>query len=201
MGLSIEKSPVQIAIAAWEWDKQLGESDINVLVSDIIRLHPQSTHIDKKITGHYVNSILANNQAKREGYHEALLCDYEGNIAEGAAQNFFIVQNGILKTPRLGTILPGITRDMVIQLARDNDIQIEQVTLVWDDIVQADEAFFTGTATEITPIRTITHQKKGTKTFMHDNCAGPITTAIIDAFKKVVGAKDDKYNSWLTFID
>ena len=201
MGMGIDEGPVHVAISAWEWEKQLGESAINVLISDIIRLHPQSTHIDKKISGHYVNSILANRQAKKLGYDAALLFDYRENIAEGAAQNFFIVQNGVVKTPPLGSILPGITRNIILQLARDQQIPVEETTLVWDDIVKADEAFFCGTATEITPIKSITHAKRETKKFIYDNFVGPITITIIDSFKKVIDAKNEKYNTWLTFID
>jgi len=110
MSLDITHAPVQVAISMWPWAKHLGDDAISIKTSPFIRPHPRSTFVDKKINGHYINSILAHMDAKKSGYDEALLLDYNNNLAEGAAANIFLVKDNVLKTPQLGSILPGITR-------------------------------------------------------------------------------------------
>ncbi|MEK6823113.1 MAG: branched-chain amino acid transaminase, partial [Nanoarchaeota archaeon] len=152
MGLTPKGAAINVAIACWPWPAFLGDKPIKVKTSSFIRIHPKSTHADAKITGHYINSLLAAQEAHAEGYDEALLLDWEGFVAEGPGENVFAVKDGVLYTPPLGAILPGITRDSVITIARDLGIEVRQMTLTPQDLRNAEELFFTGTAVEVAPI-------------------------------------------------
>jgi len=204
MGLDIRKAPVNVAIIVWPWGKYLGES-VKVKVSSFIRIHPYSTDASAKITGHYINSILAGLEARKQGYHEALLLDYKGDVAEGPGENFFFIKNNLFKkkvdqkgkikatiyTPKLGNILPGITRDAVKKIAKELKLKVVEKDLHVNEIKKADEAFFTGTAAEITPISKIDKTKLK---------IGPITKQIQEKFYKIVNAQDKKYIKWLSFV-
>ncbi|MCH7618627.1 MAG: branched-chain amino acid transaminase [Candidatus Marinimicrobia bacterium] len=193
MGLRPEGAPVNLSIAVWHWDNYLGTESVNVKTSSFMRFHPKSSITTSKIAGNYVNSIFASAEATSEGYDEALLLDYEGKVAEGPGENIFIVSNGHLFTPPPGNILTGITRDSVMTIAEDLGIRVEEKPLTLDEIYDADEAFFTGTAAEIAPIKSLDdHALK--------NSLGPVTEKIRRSFFNIVNGKDDKYKSWLTVV-
>lgn len=154
MSLAAAKE-ASIMICAWEWDAYLGHKLLKVCVSDYERPNPKSTPIEAKVSGNYVNSILATTAAKAKGFDEALLLDMYGNIAEAPGANIFIEKNGRLYTPPLGNILPGITRATVIELCRILDIELIEKHLTVKDLKHADSAFFCGTATEIAGIATV----------------------------------------------
>lgn len=174
-----EDLPVEVIVACWPWGDYLPVKSVDVKTSSFIRIHPKSTIADAKISGHYINSILAGLAIKNTHYHEALLLDAEGYVAEGSAENIFIVKNGQLITPPVGTILEGITRNTVIEIANYYHIPVEQHQFTKQEIMQADEAFFSGTAVEITAVRSL------------DDCiiasgeTGPITKKIQAAYKKI----------------
>ena len=156
-------------------------------------MHPKSTSTDAKISGNYINSIFAGVDAVSQGYDEALLLDFEGNVAEGPGENIFIVKNGELFTPPGGKILSGITRDSLMTIAKDLGYSSQEKQMKVEDIYDADEAFFTGTAAEVTPIASLDdHPMK--------NPLGPITKILSAAFLDIVKGKNEKYKSWLTYI-
>lgn len=194
MGLNPEGAPVEAVIVCWPWGKYLGHDAVKVKISDYIRIHPKSSVTDAKICGHYVNSILAVLALRDSDYHEALLLDYEGNVAEGPGENLFIVKDGILITPPLGTILAGITRNTVQTLAKDMGYEFREETLKPDDLFEADEAFFTGTAAEITPIASIDDHVYG------DGNPGPISRQIREAYMDIVHGRSPDYEHYLTHI-
>ncbi|MBW2980193.1 branched-chain amino acid transaminase [Candidatus Woesearchaeota archaeon] len=195
MGLDPHGAPVNCSIAVWPWGSYLGEDAVKVKTSNFMRIHPKTTHAASKICGHYVNSIFASCEAKAEGYQEALLLDYQGNIAEGPGENFFIIKDGKLLTPKLGNILEGITRKSIIQLAKDEGIEVEETTLTPEDMKNADEAFFTGTAAEVSPIASLDDKQIG------DSKAGPITSKIKEKFLDIVHGKNPKYEDWLSYVN
>jgi branched-chain amino acid aminotransferase len=168
---------------------------IKVKLSRYIRNHPRATIASAKVCGHYVNSILASQEAKAAGYSEALLLDYNGYVAEGPGENLFLVKDGILRTPPLGTILPGITRASVMQMACDLGYEVDEAPLTAEDLKGADEAFFTGTAAEITPIHQVDETPIGA------GKTGPVTSVIQKAFYAIVEGRNERYHGWLTFVD
>ncbi len=189
MGLNPKGCPSQTAIINWPWRAYLGGGKpIETSISDYIRIHPQSTVIDAKISGCYFNSILSTLDA--EDVDESILLDYEGYVAEGPGENIFIVKNGKLLTPSRGTILPGITRESVIEIASDLGIEVEEKKITVEELKEADEAFFVGTAAEICPIGKIDNQEIKT---------GEITKKIKKEFKKIT--RGEKYLKWLTFCE
>jgi branched-chain amino acid aminotransferase len=196
MGVSPKGARVHVAIAAWPWGAYLGadalEKGIRVKTSSFARHHINVTMARAKFAGTYANSILANQEATMDGYDEALLLDVDGFVAEGSGENIFIVKNGKLYEPELTSALVGITRDSVITMARDFGLEVEARRLTRDDVYIADEAFFTGTAAEVTPIRELDNRMIGS-----GQC-GPITKKLQAAFFDVVNGKNAKYQSWLT---
>ncbi|MET3113938.1 branched-chain amino acid aminotransferase [Pedobacter sp. CG_S7] len=154
MSLS-EPTGVSIMICAWDWEAYLGNQLLNVGISSYQRPNPKSIPIDAKISAHYVNSILASTEAKKRGFNEALLLDMNNNIAEAPGANIFIEKNGTLYTPPAGHILPGITRTTVMQLCQRLDIECQEMVLTVADLMNADSAFFCGTATEIAGINAV----------------------------------------------
>ena len=150
-----ETFDTHLMLAAWEWEPYSGDDPLRVIVSSFERPNPKSVPIDAKISGHYINSILATNEAKRHGYDEALLLDSNGYVAEGPGANFFFVKEGIIYTPALGNILPGITRATIIEYAMELGYPVVEKFFRVDEIVGAEAAFFTGTATEIASISSI----------------------------------------------
>lgn len=189
---------VHLAIITWRWGSYLGdgahENGIRVKVSTFNKFHINSFLVKGKVVGHYVNSVLAKIEAKREGYKEAILLDHLGYVAEGSGENIFIVRNKEIVTPgEDATILGGITRDSVICLARDLGIPVIQSRLTRNDLYLADEVFFSGTAAEVTPIVEIDRRVIG------DGVPGPITRQIQNAFTEVVSGNNPKYYHWLNF--
>ena len=193
MGLRPTGSPVNLSIAVWPWDSYLGANPINVKISPYIRIHPQSTSMDAKITGNYVNSTFAGVDAISNGYEEALLLDFEGNVAEGPGENIFIVKNDIVYTPPKGKILAGITRDSIITIAEDFGYSVQEKVLKPEDVYDADEAFFTGTAAEVTAIASLDDHPMKFQT-------GPITKKLSDTFLSIVKGLNEKYKNWLTIV-
>ncbi len=198
MGLYPKGNPISVAIAAWPWGAYLGddgiEKGIRIQVSSFTRHHVNSTMTRAKVCGYYVNSQIAKKEAIAGGFDEALLLDAEGYVSEGSGENIFIVRNGRIKTTPLTTILEGITRDSIITIARDNKIPVIEERFTRDEVYIADEAFFTGTAAEVTPIREIDNRKIGT------GSRGTITRKLQSIFFDIVKGKNKKYASWLTAI-
>lgn len=158
-----------VFMAAWKWEKYLGDKPLNVMLSSFQRPNPKSCHVEAKVVGHYTNSILATQEAKKLGYDEALLLDMHGNVAEGPGANFFYEKDDILYTPPAGNILPGITRATIIELAKELDITVVEKHFTIEEVYKADNAFFVGTAVEVAPIASINGEKfKG----LWENSAG-----------------------------
>lgn len=196
MGVSPKGAKVHVAIAAWPWGAYLGEEalaqGIRVKVSSYARQHVNVTMPRAKVATTYANSIIANAEALQDGYDEALLLDTEGFVAEGAGENIFIVKDGVLCEPEIASALTGITRSTVHALAADLGIPVVTKRLTRDDIYIADEAFFTGTAAEVTPIREVDNRKIGA------GRRGPVTEKLQTAFFDLVSGRNAKYAHWLT---
>jgi branched-chain amino acid aminotransferase len=196
MGVSPKGAQVHVAVAAWPWGAYLGaeglEKGIRVKTSSYARHHVNVTMARAKFAATYANSILANAEAVDHGYDEALLLDVDGFVAEGAGENLFIVKNGRLYEPEIASALMGITRDTVITLARELGYEVTSRRLTRDDVYIADEAFFTGTAAEVTPIRELDGRTIG------EGRRGPVTTRIQQLFFDVVHGKVAKHRDWLT---
>lgn len=150
---------VSIMICAWEWGAYLGDKQLRLTISSYCRPHPRSIKIEAKVCGHYVNSILATSEAKEKGYDEALLLDSDGYLAEGPGANLFFEKDGVLLTPKLGNILPGITRATVLELAEKLNIKVKQGLYNPQDLLNADSAFYCGTAAELIGIESVDHKK------------------------------------------
>jgi branched-chain amino acid aminotransferase len=198
MGINNRHNPVNVAIAVWPWGAYLGEGalaeGIRVCVSSFTRHHVNVMITKAKIVGNYANSQLAKMEALAAGYDEALLLDVQGNISEGSGENIFIVRRGELKTPPLTSILEGITRNSIIDLARHLGLQVQESIFSRDELYIADEAFFTGTAAELTPIREVDNRTIG------GGRPGPVTHRLQQAFFRVVQGKDDTFKEWLTYL-
>ena len=195
MGLKPRDCPVHVAIATWPWGAYLPHELVDIKISKYIRIHPSSTVADAKINGHYVNSIMASNDIRDTKYHEALFLDYKGNVAEGPGENFFMVKAGKLITPARGTILPGITRDTVIQIAKKFGIETIEESFTPDEMFTAEEAFYTGTAAEVAPIRSIDDRVFG------NGLVGPITEKIKTAYLDTVYGRNPEFNHFLTYVE
>ena len=196
MGLRADDLKVHCIVAAWEWGAYMGTENlangIRVRTSSYTRHHVNSTMCKAKVNGHYVNSMLALQEATRDGYDEALLLDPQGFVAEGSGENVFIVKDGILYTPELSSALDGITRKTIISVAGDLNIPVVEKQISRDEVCIADEAFFTGTAAEVTPIRELDNRAIG------DGSRGPVTEKLQSAYFKIVHGESDKYTHWLT---
>lgn len=198
MGLAHTKAPVQTAIAAWEWGAYLGdeglEKGIKVKISSFARNSVKSQMGKAKASSNYLNSQMANFEAKEAGYDEALLLDEDGFIAEGSGECFFIIQDGKIITPPNDNSLVSITQDSVIKIAKDLGYEVLRERITRDQAYTADEAFFTGTAAEITPINNIDARVIG------NGGRGKITKILQDAYFDVVYGRNEKYSSFLTYI-
>jgi len=196
MGVSAKGNTIHVAIAAWPWGAYLGEDGmergIRVKTSSFTRHHVNVSLVRAKASGYYINSILANQEATGLGYDEALLLDTEGYVSEGSGENVFIVRNGVIYTPDLASCLDGITRDATLTIARDLGIEVREKRITRDEMYCADEAFFTGTAAEVTPIRELDDRVIG------EGSRGPVTKRIQDTFFAAVHGTDEKYKKWLT---
>jgi branched-chain amino acid aminotransferase len=193
MGLNPKGANIDCAIIVWPWGKYLKDK-VKVKISKFIRLHPKSVISSAKICGYYVNSIFATLEAEKEKFDEALLLDYKGIVGEGPGENIFIVKNKKLFTPKLGSILPGITRDSIIKIAKDMKIRVIEKDISVKELKNCDEAFFTGTAAEITPIYQIDDK------VINNGEIGEITKILQERFYKIVHGEDRRYKNWLTYI-
>ncbi|MCX7209516.1 MAG: branched-chain amino acid transaminase [Burkholderiales bacterium] len=198
MGVSARGNTIHVSIAAWPWGAYLGEDGlargIRVKTSSFTRHHVNVSMVRAKASGYYINSILANQEVTADGYDEALLLDTDGYVSEGAGENVFIVKAGKIYTPDLASCLDGITRDSVLTMARDMGIEIIEKRITRDEMYCADEAFFTGTAAEVTPIRELDNRTIG------EGSRGPITEKLQALFFDVVAGKAPQYNHWLTLV-
>lgn len=194
MGLNPKGAPAEVAIACWPWGAYLPPEGIHVKITKYIRIHPKSTVCDAKICGHYVNSILSVQEIEGTKYREAMLLDFEGNIAEGPGENFFMVKDGIIYTPPLGAILNGITRATIIEVAEDLGYKVVEKTISPEVAFNADEAFYTGSAAEVSPIKSIDDNPIG------NGKTGPITEKIRDTYMNIVFGRTKKYEHYLTYI-
>lgn len=198
MGVYPGENPIKLAIAAWKWGSYLGDdalaNGMRACVSSFTRHHVNVSMTRGKISGYYVNSILAKREAKANGYDEAILLDPEGYVSEGTGENIFIVRKGRLKTTPLTSILEGITRNAVIELAREQGLIVLEERFTRDEMYIADEVFVTGTAAELTPVREIDQRRIGT------GKPGPVTAALQKRFFSIVRGEDASHDSWLTRV-
>ncbi|MFW5731083.1 MAG: branched-chain amino acid transaminase [Desulfonatronovibrionaceae bacterium] len=196
MGVHPARNPVHLIIATWPWGAYLGEEalkkGIRVKTSSFNRHHVNVMMTKAKVSGNYVNSVLAKREAVADGYDEALMLDVDGYVAEATGENIFIIKNSKLKTSPLGPILGGITRDSIITLARDMGYEVTEQRFTRDEIYMADEAFFCGTAAELTPIREVDRRTIGS------GAAGPTSLLLQSEYFKVVHGDNLKYAGWLT---
>ncbi len=198
LGISAKDNTIHAMIAAWPWGAYLGEDGINkgirVKTASFTRHHVNVSLVRAKASGYYINSILANQEAVSNGYDEALLLDTEGFVSEGSGENVFIVRDNKIYTPDLASCLDGITRNSVITLAEDLGFKVIEKRITRDEFYTCDEAFFTGTAAEITPIRELDNRTIGS------GVRGPVTTQLQSLFFDVVAGKTAKYTNWLTYL-
>ncbi|KEP99945.1 Branched-chain amino acid aminotransferase/4-amino-4-deoxychorismate lyase [Snodgrassella alvi SCGC AB-598-J21] len=198
LGVAPDQNDVQVIVAAWPWGAYLGEEGmqkgIRVQISSFTRHHPNITMIKAKANGNYMNSIMANTEATRNGYDEAIMLDSNGFVAEGSGENIFIVNDGKLYTPALDAALDGITRRTVMAIAADMNLTVTEKHITRDEVYCADEVFFTGTAAEVTPIREVDGRIIGC------GSRGTLTTEIQQRYFDIVHGKNTKYESWLTYI-
>ncbi len=197
MGINPLKVPVDVAIAVWPWGTYLGDdglkNGITAKISSFQRISPNIMPPNAKPTGQYINSILAKIEVLKSGYDEAILLDFRGFISEGPGENLFIVRDGIVYTPpEHASILPGITRDSVIKILKDMNYEVREVDITRGFLYLVEEAFFTGTAAEITPIREIDDREIGKP--------GPITKKVQEKFFDIVKGKEKKYEGWLEYV-
>lgn len=196
MGVYPGANPIHTIIAVWPWGAYLGpealEMGIRCKTSSFARMHANTLMSKAKAAGNYVNSILAKVEAKEDGYDEAVMLDTNGFVAEASGENIFMVHDGVIKTPPLTSILGGITRSSIITLARDLGYTVEEQLFTRDELYIAEEAFFTGTAAELTPIREVDRRVIGA------GRAGAVTKHIQQEFFKIVKGENPKYASWLS---
>jgi len=199
MGLRAHNLQVHLMVAAWEWPAYMSpealELGIKVRTSSYTRHHVNITMCKAKANGNYINSMLALNEALSGGADEALLLDNEGYVAEGSGENIFVIKDKVLYTPELTSCLDGITRKTIIQLAEERGYTVREKRITRDEIYVADEAFFTGTAAEVTPIRELDGRIIG------EGKRGPITEQLQAVYFDLVRGKlDDQYGDWLTYV-
>jgi branched-chain amino acid aminotransferase len=199
MGVYAPDNPIRTAIIAWKWGAYLGagalDNGVRTKISAWVRHHPSIALAKGKIMGQYTNSILAKREAKVAGYDEAIMMDLNGNVCEGSGENLFIVKNGKVKTPPLSaSILGGITRETIIKLAREEGYTVEKMMLSRDQLYLADEAFFTGTAVEVTPVVEVDDRSIG------DGKVGEVTKKLQARYFDVVKGRDESHPEWLTFV-
>jgi branched-chain amino acid aminotransferase len=198
MGLHPKDNPIRVAVITWVWGAYLGDEGLSLGIrlktSSFTRHHVNVMMTKAKVVGNYVNSILAKREVIKAGYDEALLLDSAGYVAEASGENIFLVQNGVIKTPPLRAILPGITRDCVLTVARDLGIPVQEERFSRDELYIADEVFLSGTAAELTPVRELDDRAIGS------GKPGPITKKIQEAYFAAVKGENSRYASWLTYI-
>jgi branched-chain amino acid aminotransferase len=198
MGLAARGNKTRVAVAAWPWGAYLGQETIEkgarLKTSSFVRFHHNSMMPAAKVSGHYVNSILAGYEARRSGYDEALLLDTEGFVAEGSGENVFVIRDGVVRTPPLTSILGGITRESVIRILADLGMPVVEQLFPRDALYIADEAFMTGTAAEVTPVCELDDRKIGA------GKPGPITLKVRSVFEAALHGRDPRYRNWLYYV-
>ncbi len=194
MGVSAKNNPTELIIANWPWGKYLPHDMVDIKVSKYKRISPETTVIDAKLCGHYVGGMLSSIELKGTHYHEALFMDHDGNIAEGAGENFFIVKDKVLYTPSLGHILPGITRATIIEIAEFYGYKVIEQKVTLEHALDADEAFFTGTAVEVTPIKSINDQVIGA------GVVGEVTEFIKNTYDDAVHGRNKDFAKYVTVV-
>jgi branched-chain amino acid aminotransferase len=199
MGVHPQDNPIRVFIATWSWGAYLGEEalkkGIRAKISSYTRFQPNTIMTRAKLTGNYATGILAKREAKSLGFDEAIMLDTEGYCAEGSGENLFIVRDGRVKTAPLTCVLPGITRDTILRLAADEGIEVVEQRFSRDELYIADEAFFTGTAAEVTPIREVDGRTIGS------GAPGPVTRRLQERFFDVVSGRHPKYAGWLDYYE
>ena len=198
MGLRADNLKVHVCIAAWDWGSYLGDdkitNGIKVKVTDFPKRCEKSMLHKAKASGNYLYSMLALKDALNSGFDEALILDVDNNVNEGSGENFFMVKDGILYTPRDHTVLNGITRKTIIDISQDLDLEVFEKDISVDDVKAADEAFFTGTAAEVTPVVQVDQSK------IDDGTPGKITKKIQNVYFDLIRGKNSKYDHWLTRV-
>jgi branched-chain amino acid aminotransferase len=198
MGLRADNLKTHVMVAAWEWGAYLGDDGINkgirIKTSSFSRHHVNVSMCKAKANGNYINSMLALQEALQDGYDEAMLLDVDGFVAEGSGENMFIVRDGQIFTPDLTSALDGITRNTLFVLAKEMGYEIKEKRITRDEVYVADEAFFTGTAAEVTPIREVDNRIIG------DGTRGPITTKLQKAYFELVEGKSATHKQWLDLV-
>ncbi len=198
MGLRADNLKVHVMVAAWSWGAYLGaegmEKGIRIRTSSYTRHHVNITMCKAKANGNYMNSMLALQEALACGYDEAMLLDNEGYVAEGSGENIFLVRDGMLYTPDLTSALDGITRNTIFQLAGELGIPVKEKRITRDEVYVADEAFFTGTAAEVTPIREVDNRLIGS------GKRGPITERLQSMYFDVVHGRAETHHDWLSYV-
>lgn len=199
MGLRADNLKVHVMIAAWSWGAYLGadalERGIRIRTSSYTRHHVNITMCKAKANGNYMNSMLALGEAMRDGYDEALLLDVDGFVAEGSGENFFLVRDGVIYTPELTSALDGITRGTIMTLCQELGIEVREKRITRDEVYVADEAFFTGTAAEVTPIRELDGRQIGA------GHRGPITEKLQTMYFDMVHGRGGRHSEWLTPVN
>jgi len=198
LGLYAPRNPINVCIAVWPWGAYLGDeglqNGIRAKVSSFTRHHVNVMMTKSKAAGNYINSVLAKHEVKKSGYDEAIMLDAEGYVSEGSGETIFIVRDRKIKTTPLTSILPGITRDSIITVARDKGYELVEERFTRDELYTADEAFFTGTAAELTPIREVDDRQIGA------GSRGPVTEDIQKTFFDIIKGKQRKYERWLACL-
>lgn len=198
MGLRADNLKTHVIVAAWEWGAYMGEDNlqrgIKIATSSYTRHHPNITMTKAKSNGQYMNSMLALQEAINHGCDEALLLDKEGYVSEGSGENFFMIRDGVIYTPELTSALDGITRKTIMMLANEEGLDVVERNITRDEVYIADEAFFTGTAAEVTPIRELDNRDIGC------GSRGPITELLQTKYFDVVHGRSDKHLDWLTTV-
>ena len=198
MGLATSGAVVDVGVAVWPWGAYLGEEGIKngvgIKISPFVRPPKENMPTNAKVTGNYANSIMAKMDAINSGYADALLLDKNGNVAECSGENIFFIKNGVVFTPTLENCLAGITRDSIIQIARDFGLKVEEKVISKEEIFQMDECFMTGTAAEMTPVSSIDKKPIGS------GKPGPVTKKIQEKFFAIIKGNDPAYDKWLSYI-
>lgn len=198
MGLRADNLKTHVIVAAWSWGAYLGqealEQGIRIRTSSFSRHHVNIAMCKAKANGNYISSMLALSDAQRDGYDEALFLDVDGFVAEGSGENFFMVYDGVIYTPELTSALDGITRATVMQLAREEGYEVREKRITRDEVYTADEAFFTGTAAEVTPIRELDGRTIGC------GSRGPVTEVLQKKYFDVVHGRSEAHKGWLAYV-
>jgi branched-chain amino acid aminotransferase len=198
MGLRADNLKVHVIVAAWEWGAYLGQENlergIRIKTSSFTRHHVNISMCKAKANGHYINSMLALNEALTDGYDEAMLLDVDGYVAEGSGENIFVIRDNIIYTPDLTSALNGITRNTIFVLANEAGYEMREKRITRDEVYIADEVFFTGTAAEVTPVREVDNRTIG------NGGRGPITEKLQAMYFDLVHGRLDKHPQWLTLV-